>query len=182
MILRELREDAVELTRVACRAVDRRRVLRTIFANDSFAILLLWRLRTSCRRLRIPFVTSLLRRVQTVVFGVEIAKEVTLGRGVYFVHPIGIVVGGHSRVGDRVKFLGSNTLGTVHDDGYPELESDVIVGVGARVLGPIRIGRGTVIGANAVVLQDLPPGSVAVGVPARIVRTEAVAVPEPASR
>jgi serine O-acetyltransferase len=87
---------------------------------------------------------------------------------VYFVHTSGIVLGGDSRVGDRVRFYGSNTLGTVHDDGYPTIEDDVWLGVGARVLGPITIGARSRIGANAVVLKDVPPDSVAVGVPAQI--------------
>jgi len=83
------------------------------------------------------------------------------------VHPVGTVVGGTARVGDRVRFMGNNTVGTAKDNGYPIIENDVIVGAGARILGPVRIGARSVIGANAVVLSDVPPDSVAVGIPAR---------------
>ncbi len=170
MIFRELREDAVELSRVSTGRVDRSTVFRTLFDNDSSFILALWRFRMAARRTGIPLVNHLLRRVQTMVFGIELDKDATVGRGVWFVHPIGTVVGGDARLGDRVKLMGCNTLGTVRDNGYPTVDDDVVVGVGARVLGPIHIGARSVIGANAVVLADLPPDSVAAGVPARLIR------------
>jgi serine O-acetyltransferase len=174
VIWSELGEDARELTRVATGHVDGRSLLRTILTNDSFWILATWRLRALARRWHVPLVNHLLRRVQTVVFGIEIGNDVGLGRGVYFVHPIGIVIGGNARVGDRVKLMGSNTVGTAKDNGYPEVEHDVVLGVGSRVLGPIRVGQSSAVGANAVVLHDLPPGSVAVGIPARVVRRPGV--------
>jgi len=99
---------------------------------------------------------------------VEISKNATIGEGVYFVHPVGVVIGGDARIGDRVRFYGGNTIGTARDDGYPTIEDDVVIGAGARILGPIRIGARSKIGANAVVVTDVPPDSVAAGVPARI--------------
>jgi serine O-acetyltransferase len=69
-----------------------------------------------------------------------------------------------------VRFYGSNTIGTAKDDGYPTIEDDVWIGAGARILGPIRIGARSRIGANAVVVTDVPPDSVAVGIPAKIRR------------
>lgn len=63
-------------------------------------------------------------------------------------------------------------------DGHPVVEKDVIIGAGAKLLGPIRIGRHSVIGANAVVVKDVPPCSIAVGVPARVVGPN----PSPACR
>jgi serine O-acetyltransferase len=137
--------------------------------QDSYWILALWRLRVAARRWHIPFVNHLLRRVQSVVFGIELGNGITLGRGVYFLHPIGIVVGGDARIGNRVRLMGSNTVGTAKDNGYPVIGDEVVLGAGARVLGPVRVGDGAVIGANAVVLSDVPAGGVAVGVPARVV-------------
>lgn len=64
--------------------------------------------------------------------------------------------------------MGNNTIGTAKDNGCPVIEEDVVIGCGARVLGPIRIGRGAVIGANAVVLTDVPAGAIATGIPAKI--------------
>jgi serine O-acetyltransferase len=139
--------------------------------HDAYLILVLWRLRCLARRWRLPGVNHLLRRMQTVVFGIELGNDITLGRGVFFVHPIGIVVGGDARVGNRVRFMGSNTVGTATENGHPVIEDDVVLGAGARVLGPIRVGARAVIGANAVVLGDIPADSAAVGMPARVVST-----------
>ena len=62
-----------------------------------------------------------------------------------------------------------SSVGTATDNGYPVIGNDVEIGCGARILGPVRIGDGAVIGANAVVIADVPAGAVAVGIPARIV-------------
>lgn len=137
--------------------------------QDSFLILVSWRVRCAARRWRIPLVNHLLRRAQSVLFGIELGNDIELGSGVFFVHPVGIVVGGTARVGARVRFMGSNTVGTAKDNGCPVVEEDVVVGAGARVLGPVRVGARAVIGANAVVLADVPADSVAVGIPARVV-------------
>ena len=172
-LLRKIARDARELVRAVQTGAGPkpepgvRGVLREAVANDSFQILVLTRVREGARRLRVPGVNHLLRRVQTVVYGLEIGNGVTLGEGVWFVHPIGTVVGGDAKVGRRVRFMGNNTIGTVRDDGCPTIGDDVVIGAGARVLGPIHIGAGAVIGANAVVLEDVPPGATVVGIPAR---------------
>lgn len=168
-MLRAWREDAVELARAMSGAVDRRAVLRAMLTCDSYLILLLWRARVFALRWHVPGLNHLLRRVQTVCFGIELGKEITLGRGIFFVHPIGITVGGDSKIGDRVRFMGCNTVGTARGEGHPVLEDDVIVGAGARILGAVRVGARAVIGANAVVLTDVPADSVAVGLPAKVV-------------
>jgi serine O-acetyltransferase len=167
------REDARNLATALEGFGDTRGPLRAALTQDSFVILALWRARCAARRWRLPGVNHLLRRVQTVVFGIELGNDITLGRGVFFVHPVGVVVGGRARVGDRVCFMGSNTVGTARDEGWPVIEDDVRLGAGARVLGAVRVGRGAVIGANAVALSDVPAGAVAVGIPARVVRERA---------
>ena len=67
---------------------------------------------------------------------------------------------------DKISQTWHNTVGTAKDNGYPIIESDVVVGCGARILGPVRVGARAVIGANAVVVHDVPPGAVATGIPA----------------
>lgn len=160
--------DALEMAR-ACRkpATPKQgvRMLRT----DAFILLLVFRVRKFVLACRIPIVNRVLRQLQMMFAGVELGNDVTLGSGVYFIHSLGTVVGGDARVGDRVRFMGCNTVGTARDNGYPVIEDDVEVGCGARILGPIRVGARSIIGANAVVLTDVPPDSVAIGVPARIV-------------
>jgi len=147
--------------------------LRTLVraaALDAFPIMALTRVRELARRWRIPGVNRSLRFVQMALYGVEIGKFVEFGEGVSFVHSLGTVVGGTSRLGNRVRLMGNNTVGTAKDNGCPVIEDDVVIGCGARVLGPIRVGKGAVIGANSVVLSDVAPGDVVAGTPARSVK------------
>lgn len=136
-------------------------------SSDSLQLLALLRLREQARALGIPGANHVLRRMMTAVYGLEIGNDVTMGEGVHFVHPVGIVIGGNARIGARVRFMGSNTVGTAKDNGYPVLEDDVLVGAGARILGPVRVGRGAIVAANAVVLSDVPAGATVVGAPAK---------------
>lgn len=175
-MFRRLIEDAREGARTAeKRSPTLKDVLRHVAVSDSFHINALTRIRELSRALHVPIVNRVLRLTQTALYGVEIGKDVKLGRGVYFVHTAGTVIGGDAQVGDRVILMGNNTIGTAKDNGYPVIEDDVVIGVGARILGPIRIGTGAVIGANAVVLTDVPAGAVAVGIPAKIVERTAEA-------
>lgn len=160
--------DAEELARCAYGSGDRRAIARAVLTNDSYRITTLQRMRNLAKKLHIPGANHALRVVQTAYHGIEIGNAVTLGAGVYFVHPLGIVIGGDAKIGDRVRFYGNNTVGTAKDNGYPTIEADVVIGAGARILGPITIGARSVIGANAVVLVDVPPDSVATGVPAKV--------------
>jgi serine O-acetyltransferase len=162
--------DAVELTKARNLAPDGpppalKEVARQVATNDSFQLLTLVRLREAARRVRIPGLNHVLRRTMTAVYGLEVGNQVSLGEGIDFVHPVGIVIGGDAKVGARVRFMGSNTVGTAKENGYPVIEDDVTIGAGARILGPIRVGKGAVIGANAVVVRDVPPGAVVTGIP-----------------
>ncbi len=167
-------QDALELS-VAARGAATARRARRMMRTDAWIILLLFRIRKTSLRLRIPVLNRLLRLMQIMFAGVELGNDVELGDGVYFIHSLGTVVGGDARVGHRVRFYGNNTVGTARDNGYPVIEDDVEVGCGARILGPVRIGARSVIGANAVVLRDIPADCVAVGAPARVVRRAGVA-------
>jgi serine acetyltransferase len=144
-------------------------------ALDAFPIMALTRVRETCRHLHIPGVNRSLRFVQMMLYGVEIGKDVEFGAGVSFVHSLGTVVGGTSRLGKRVRLMGNNTVGTAKDNGCPVVEDDVVIGCGARVLGPIHIGAGAVIGANSVVLHDVAPGDVVAGAPAKSMKRNGAA-------
>jgi serine O-acetyltransferase len=167
-MLRAFLRDAIEMSRVASGEVTLRSVARTVLLSDSYAVMATTRIREASRRWHVPGVNRLLRLTQSVLFGIELGKDIELGEGVYLVHTLGTVIGGTSKVGNRVRFMGNNTVGSAKDDGCPIIEDDVLVGCCARILGPIRIGAGAQIGANAVVVTDVPAGAVAVGVPAVI--------------
>lgn len=177
-LLRRLVNDAFELARSMRRKGDDtandiptpavKEAMKAALSQDGYKVLLTTRLRESARRWRVPGANHALRLVTTVLYGIEIGNEIELGDGVNFAHTLGTVIGGTSKVGARVKFMGNNTVGTNKDNGCPIIEDDVVVGCGARILGPIRIGRGAFIGANAVVLTDVPAGAVATGIPAKV--------------
>jgi serine O-acetyltransferase len=166
-LLATLKADATELAKARLMKPDvsRDEVWKQVSTNDSFQLLTLTRVREAVRKVRVPGVNHLLRRAQTMVYGIEIGNDVVLGAGIDFVHPIGIVIGGDAKIGNRVRFMGNNTVGTAKENGYPTIEDDVTIGAGARILGPITVGRGSVIGANSVVVRDVPPDSVVTGIP-----------------
>jgi serine O-acetyltransferase len=174
-LLASLVSDAVELAR----ALDGtppgegarpslKRAVKAALTQDGYKVLMMSRVREAARRWHVPGVNHALRLVTTVLYSIEIGNDIELGEGVNFTHTLGTVIGGTSKVGARVKFMGNNTIGTAKDNGCPIIEDDVVIGCGARILGPIRIGRGAFIGANSVVLTDVPPGAVATGIPAKI--------------
>jgi len=168
-------DDARQMARAAGKSDSGRAALR-MMRTDAYLLILGFRLRQLVLRARIPLLNRIVRLTQIAFGGIELGNDVALGSGVYFIHSVGSVVGGTARVGDRVRFMGNNTVGTARDNGYPVIEQDVEVGCGARILGPIRVGARAVIGANAVVLSDVPPDCVAVGAPARIVQRQPAAV------
>src|SRR5690606_16432152 len=101
--------------------------------------------------------------------GVEIHPAAVIGRRVFLDHAMGIVIGETAVVGDDVTMYHGVTLGGKSLEAikrHPTIENGVVIGAGAQVLGPITVGARSVIGANAVVVHDVPPDSVAVGVPA----------------
>lgn len=172
-LLRKITADAFELARAlrkdqAHERPSMKEAVKAALSQDGYKVLLMSRIRESARRWHVPGVNHALRLVTTVLYSIEIGNDIELGEGINFTHTLGTVIGGTSKVGARVKFMGNNTIGTAKDNGCPVIEDDVVIGCGARVLGPIRIGRGAFIGANAVVLTDVPPGAVATGIPAKI--------------
>lgn len=105
--------------------------------------------------------------------GIEIHPGAKIGKGLFIDHGCGVVIGETTEIGDNCTIYQNVTLGgTGKETGkrHPTLGNNVMVGAGARVLGPFKVGDNSKIAANAVVLSEVPPDSTAVGVPARIVK------------
>ena len=109
-----------------------------------------------------------------LITGIEIHPGATIGRNFVIDHGAGVVIGETAEIGDNCTLYQGVTLGgTGKDTGkrHPTLGNNVMVGCGAKVLGPFKIGDNSKIAANAVVLKEIPPNSTAVGIPAKVVRT-----------
>jgi len=105
--------------------------------------------------------------------GVEIHPAATIGRRFFIDHGMGVVIGETAEIGDDCTLYHGVTLGgTSWDKGkrHPTLGNNVVVGAGAKVLGPIRLGENARVGSNAVVVKDVPDGATVVGIPGRVVR------------
>jgi serine O-acetyltransferase len=123
--------------------------------------------------------------IMRFITGIEIHPGATLGRRVFIDHGTGVVIGETAVVGDCCTIYQGATLGgTSLNKGkrHPTLEENVVVGAGAKVLGPITIGSNARIGANSVVLHDVPPGTVVVGVPGQVVTRPSPATPPVSER
>lgn len=119
------------------------------------------------------FTARLISQISRFLTGIEIHPGAQIGRRFFIDHGMGIVIGETAEIGDDVMLFHQVTLGgTGKDKGkrHPTVENNVIISAGVKVLGPIVIGENSKIGANAVVLHDIPKNATAVGIPAKVVR------------
>jgi serine O-acetyltransferase len=121
----------------------------------------------------VPVIPRFLALFNRVVFAVQLPAETRVGRGVQLGYSgLGTVIHARAVIGDRVSIGAGVVIGgrsNIYE--VPIIEDDVLLGVGAKILGPVRVGRGAQVGANAVVLNDVPAGAVVGGIPARVLRT-----------
>ena len=123
--------------------------------------------------LRLP--ARMLSHLGRGLTGIEIHPGARIGRRVFIDHGMGVVIGETAEIGDDCTLYHGVTLGgTSWAKGkrHPTLAAGVVVGAGAKILGPITVGEGAKVGSNAVVVKDVPPGATAVGSPARIILEE----------
>ncbi len=121
------------------------------------------------------FAARLVSQTARALTGIEIHPGATIGKGLFIDHGSGVVIGETAQIGENCTIYQGVTLGgTGKDTGkrHPTLGNNVMVGAGAKVLGPFTIGDNAKIAANAVVLEAIPPDSTAVGIPARVVRVK----------
>jgi len=123
----------------------------------------------------------LVSHVSRFLTGIEIHPAARLGEGVFIDHGMGVVIGETAEVAENVTLYQGVTLGGTslkREKRHPTLERDVVVGTGAAVMGAITVGEGTRIGAGSVVVRDVPPNSVVVGVPGKVISRDGKRVRE----
>lgn len=146
---------------------DWRSMLRTL-ATDGTTAMIIYRLMQRSRRYRLVPLEMMFNKLNAVLCNCIIGRGAEFGPRFVLIHSTGVVINGAVRGGDGVYIEHQVTIGAERRQS-PILGNDVFLGAGAKVIGAVTIGDGARIGANAVVLQDVPPGATAVGVPARII-------------
>lgn len=141
-------------------------ILRLMGVSDAFLAQACYRLKARLQGLGIPVLPRIAHRAAMVIAQVSIGDPVVIAPGLYLLHGQ-VVIDGFTEIGPQARigpFVTIGLRGRSHVG--PTIASGVMIGTGAKVLGPVRIGRRATIGANAVVITDVPAGSSAVGVPA----------------
>ena len=153
-----------------------RNAWEVITCYPGFHALLVHRLAHSLWGARLRWLARLVSHCGRFLTGVEIHPGAQIGRRFFIDHGMGVVIGETAEIGNDCTLYHGVTLGgTSWHKGkrHPTLGNGVVLGAGAKILGPITIGDGARIGSNAVVVKNVPPGATAIGIPARIVEKEA---------
>ncbi|MFN3700304.1 MAG: serine O-acetyltransferase [Alphaproteobacteria bacterium] len=148
--------------------------MEVVLGYNGFHAALWHRLNYALWRLKLRAVARLSANIMRILTGVEIHPQAQIGKRLFIDHGMGCVIGQTVIIGDDVTLYHGVTLGGVGQpdaDGrrHPRIEDGVMIGSGAQILGTITIGRGAKIGSNSVVVQDIPEGCTAIGIPAKIV-------------
>lgn len=152
-----------------------RSALEVVFAYPGFHAISFHRIAHWFWNNNMKLLGRVLSHISRFLTGVEIHPGAKIGRGFFIDHGMGVVIGETSEIGDNVTIYHGVTLGgTSFTRGkrHPTIESNVTIGAGAKVLGPLTVGSSSKIGANSVVIVDVPPNSTVVGIPGKIVLRE----------
>ena len=136
---------------------------------------ILYRIAHYLRGIKLPLLPRVISQFGRFITGIEIHPGATIGEGFFIDHGTGVVIGETTVIGDNVTLFQGVTLGgTGKQTGkrHPNIGNNVVVGTGAKVLGNITIGENSYIGANAVVIKDVPSNSTVVGVPGRVTKQD----------
>ena len=131
---------------------------------------------------KLPLLPRLLSHLTRFFTGVEIHPGAKIGKNLFIDHGMGVVIGETSEIGDNVTIYHAVTLGGSspsidserqrHEKRHPTIGNDVVIGSGAQIIGPVNVGTGARIAANAVVVKDVPDNATMVGIPAKAVKLE----------
>lgn len=146
--------------------------MAVLLFNRGFHALLFYRVSNILHRSKLSVISMILTRIIHILYAIDISYKSTISGGVQIIHGVGLVIGEGCKIGSGCTLYHNVTLG-IRDscrDGFPIIEKNSTICTGAVLLGKIIVGEGSVIGANAVVLKDIPSKSVAVGNPARVLK------------
>ena len=149
--------------------------MEIIFCYPGFHAVVIYRLAHRLWRSRLYFLGRLLSHIGRFLTGVEIHPGARIGKGFFIDHGMGVVIGETAEIGDNCTLYHGVTLGGTSwakEKRHPTLGDNVVVGSGAKILGPFRVGDNCRIGSNSVVVKEVPNDCTVVGVPGRIVLVE----------
>ena len=149
--------------------------IEVLLTYSGLHAMIFYRIAHALNNLRVPFFSRWLSQVGRFFTGIEIHPGAAIGNGFFIDHGMGVVIGETTIIGENVTIYQGVTLGgTGKEKGkrHPTIGNDVVIGTGAKVLGNITIGDNSYIGANAVVIKDVPANSTVVGVPGRITKQD----------
>ena len=164
---KELYEDAKNILK---KDPASKNILEVIILYPGFHILVFHKIAHWLYHKKIFFLARLISQIGRHITGIEIHPGARIGRRLFIDHGMGVVIGETATIGNDCTIYHNSTLGGTGKDKHkrhPDLGNNVIVGAGAKVLGPIRIGNNVKIGANAVVLEDILSYNTVVGIPAK---------------
>lgn len=164
-LLKSLYEDARNIVNKdpACR-----NILEAIILYSGFHAILFHRIAHLLYRMKLYFLARLVSQISRFITGIEIHPGAKIGKRLFIDHGMGIVIGETATVGNDCTIYHNSTLGGTGKDKnkrHPDIGNNVMVGSGAKILGPIRIGNNVKIGANSVVLKDVSDNATVVGIP-----------------
>src|SRR4029077_2510514 len=178
-------EDAREWKRIGYLGFDKaekpvklRDVLRLLWTHVGLRATVWYRLSHAAHRRHIPLLPGMIARMNLRRYGLDIVSSVPIGPGLDIPHPVGTVVMAVS-LGSRCHLISGITIGMRTVQAFPRIGDNVTISAGARVLGDIYVGDGATIGANAVVITNVPDGATMVGAPARPTRPKTSPEPVP---
>lgn len=153
-----------------------RNKLEVFLLYPSIHAMIMYRISNLLYKKNCFFISRLISQISRHITGIEIHPGATIGNSILIDHGMGVVIGETTVIGDRVTIYQGVTLGATGNEKewkrHPNIANDVIIGSGAKILGPINIGNNVKVGANSVVLKDVPDNCTAVGIPAKIIYPE----------
>ena len=179
MMLRQINEDiAVALEKDPAA----RNALEVLFLYPGVHALIAYRVTHLLWGMGLKFIARGLSQLARLITGIEVHPAAIIGKRLFIDHGMGVVIGETSEIGNNVTIYHAVTLGGIspsidterqrHEKRHPTIGDDVVIGSGAQIIGPVKIGKCARIAANAVVVKDVPESATMVGIPAKAVRLE----------